>query len=235
MIALRFGDQGRGLSVGDTLIQGHFNISSLIDYAEKDERENGENAKKTKKKKKSDAPKSADTSNVQVHMNSDLAIDVGDEIKAGIYILMVRSVEYKELNGFRNVSKCLEEFCNRVEVEAEEEEPPGSELSGKIYICELGEAQECVKFLADNMWLLQTAGRRRVYRKLKKKVHSGQTLRPGRLLDFCQEMRQKYYNVQSQVWAVPEPTPDNCPGQCFLAAHGKPLYFMRGWVKDELS
>ena len=141
--------------------------------------------------------------------------------------------EYKELNGFRNVSKCLEEFCNRVEVEAEEEEPPGSELSGKIYICELGEAQECVKFLADNMWLLQTAGRRRVYRKLKKKVHSGQTLRPGRLLDFCQEMRQKYYNEQSQVWAVPEPTPDNCPGQCFLAAHGKPLYFMRGWVKDE--
>lgn len=98
MIALRFGDQGRGLSVGDTLIQGHFNISSLIDYAEKDERENGENAKKTKKKKKSDAPKSADTSNVQVHMNSDLAIDVGDEIKAGIYILIVRSVEYKELN-----------------------------------------------------------------------------------------------------------------------------------------
>ena len=151
--------------------------------------------------------------------------------------------EYKELNGFRNVGKCLEEYCNRVEAEAEKEEPPGSELSGKIHVCELKEAQECVDFLDNNTWLLQTAGRRKVFRKLKEKVQGKlnkkerghKYLKPGRLQDFCLDMRQKYYNEQQKAWTVPEATPDNCPGQCFLAAIGKPLYFMRGWVKDEMG
>ena len=147
-------------------------------------------------------------------------------------LLNVLIREYKQVNGFKNVNKCLEEFATRVEEAAEEEEPLNTDLANSIYSCETIDLEGCCSFISKNKWLLKSANQRKLYRNLKSKLRANKSPGAGKVNEFVKHLHSKYFNSDTGEWEAPQATPDLCPGQCFLAASGKPLYFMQGWVSD---